>query len=77
MIGGDSGLMLPAMSLSDQVSKVAQRLADEYSGRVPDPVVRSFVDEAYREMESAKVTTFVPVLVDRSVRARIRELQPA
>jgi hypothetical protein len=69
--------MLPAMSLSDQVSKVAQRLADEYSGRVPDPVVRSFVDEAYHEMESAKITAFVPVLVDRSVRARIRELQPA
>jgi hypothetical protein len=69
--------MLPTMSLSDQVSKVAQRLADEYSGRVPDPVVRHLVDEVYLEMASAKVTQFVPVLVDRSVRARLRELQPA
>lgn len=68
--------MVPSMSLSDQVSKVAQRLAEEYSGQVPDPVVRTLVDEAYHEMESAKVTQFVPVLIDRSVRARLRA-QPA
>jgi hypothetical protein len=65
--------MLPVMSVSDQVTKVAQRLSDEYSGQVPDPVVRHLVDEAYHEMASAKVTQFVPVLVDRSVRARLRE----
>jgi hypothetical protein len=69
--------MVPAMSLSDQVTKVAQRLAEEYSGRVPDPEVRHLVDEAYHEMESAKVTQFVPVLIDRSVRRRIRERQTA
>jgi hypothetical protein len=69
--------MLPAMSLSDQVSKVAQRLADEYAGQVPDPEVRRLIDEAYHEMESATVTQFVPVLIDRSVRRRLRERQSA
>jgi hypothetical protein len=54
------------------VDKVAQRLADEFSGSVPDPVVRTLVSEAYGEMSSARVTQFVPVLVDRSVRARLR-----
>jgi hypothetical protein len=69
--------MLPAMSVTDQVSKVAQRLSDEYSGQVPDLVVRHLVDEVYDEMATARVTQFVPVLVARSVRARIRERQTA
>ena len=64
--------MVPTLSLAEQVDKVAERLADEYSGSVPDPVVRSLVTEVYGEMSSAKVTQFVPVLVDRGVRARLR-----
>jgi hypothetical protein len=64
--------MVPMLSLADQVDKVAQRLADEFSGTVPDPVVRGLVSEAYGEMATAKVTQFVPVLIDRNVRARIR-----
>jgi hypothetical protein len=64
--------MVPTLPLEDQVDKVAQRLADEFSGTVPDPIVRNLVREAYVEMSSAKVTQFVPVLVDRSVRARLR-----
>jgi hypothetical protein len=64
--------MVPTQSLADQVDKVAQRLSDEFAGAVPDPVVRSLVSEAYGEMSSARVTQFVPVLVDRSVRARLR-----
>jgi hypothetical protein len=63
---------LPTPSLLDQVDKVAARLTDEYAGAVPDRVVRDLVQQSYQEMASAKVTTFVPVLVDRSVRARIR-----
>jgi hypothetical protein len=64
--------MVPTLSLAEQVDKVAQRLADEFSGSVPDPVVRDLVTEAYGEMSSARVTQFVPVLVDRRVRARLR-----
>jgi hypothetical protein len=64
--------MVPSLSLADQVDKVAQRLSDEFSGMVPDPVVREMVSEVYGEMSSARVTQFVPVLIDRSVRARLR-----
>jgi hypothetical protein len=65
--------MVPTLSLADQVDKVAQRLADEFSGSVPDPEVRRLVVEVYGEMSTARVTQFVPVLVDRSVRARLRQ----
>lgn len=64
--------MGPTLSLADQVDKVAQRLSDEFSGSVPDPEVRRLVIEIYGEMSSARVTQFVPVLVDRRVRARLR-----
>jgi hypothetical protein len=64
--------MVPTLSLADQVDKVAQRLSDEFSGRVPDPEVRRLVTEVYGEMSSARVTQYVPVLLDRSVRARLR-----
>ncbi|HTR69520.1 MAG TPA: hypothetical protein VMH41_04765 [Mycobacteriales bacterium] len=64
--------MLSPLSLDDQVDRVAQRLADEFSGTVPGPEVRTMVDRVYEEMASAKVTQFVPVLVDRNVRAQLR-----
>jgi hypothetical protein len=64
--------MVPTLSLADQVDKVAQRLAEEFAGTVPDPVVRDLVSEVYGEMSSARVTQFVPVLIDRGVRARLR-----
>jgi hypothetical protein len=58
--------------LSEQVDKLAARLTDEYAGSVPDRVVIDLVKESYQELASARVTNFVPVLVDRKVRARIR-----
>jgi hypothetical protein len=64
--------MVPTLSLADQVDKVAQRLSDEFAGSVPDPVLRGLVIEVYDEFASARVTQFVPVLVDRGVRARLR-----
>jgi hypothetical protein len=64
--------MVPTLSLAEAVDKVTQRLADEFSGSVPDPELRRIVTEVYGEMSSARVTQFVPVLVDRGVRARLR-----
>ena len=64
--------MVPTLSLDDQVAKVTDRLTVEFSGRVPDPVVRGLVSEVYGEMSDARVTQYVPVLIDRGVRARIR-----
>jgi hypothetical protein len=64
--------MLPTVSLEDQVDKIARRLSEEFSGTVPDPVVRSMVDDEYGTMKSATIKTFVPVFIDRNVRARLR-----
>lgn len=61
-----------AVTVEDQVAKVAERLASEYADRVPNGVVREMVDAAYGPMKRAKVTQFVPVLVDRTVRERLR-----
>jgi hypothetical protein len=58
--------------VDDQVAKVADRLADEYADRVPAGVVRGMVRDAYTPIREARVTQFVPVLVDRSVRQRLR-----
>jgi hypothetical protein len=65
--------MVPALSLRDQVDRLTERLTTEFSGRVPDPEVRQLVDEAYGEFADARVTQFVPVLIDRSVRLRLRD----
>jgi hypothetical protein len=59
--------------IEDQVAKVADRLATEYADRVPDGVVRDLVRDAYVPLSGARVTQFVPVLVDRSVRERLRQ----
>jgi len=64
--------MVPTLSLDEAVDKVAQALTDEFSLVYPDLPVRKIVDEVYGEFATAKVTQFVPVLVDRGVRARIR-----
>jgi hypothetical protein len=58
--------------VDDQVRHVAERIVQEYHGRVSDDLVRTLVDEAYGPMRGARVTQFVPVLVDRSVRRQLR-----
>jgi cell pole-organizing protein PopZ len=63
--------------IEDQVAKVADRLASEYADRVPDRVVRDLVRDAYVPFLSARVTQFVPVLVDRSVRENLRRRRTA
>ena len=56
-----------------QVAHVTERLTAEYADTVPAGVVQNLVSEAYAPMREAKVTQFVPVLVDRSVRQRLRQ----
>lgn len=60
------------MPVEEQVAHVADRLAVEYGETVGAGVVRELVAQAYSPYRQAKVTQFVPVLVDRSVRQRLR-----
>jgi hypothetical protein len=55
-----------------QIAHLTDRLVQDFAGQVPDGVVRHLVDEAYVPYKGARVTQFVPVLVDRSVRQRLR-----
>ncbi len=61
-----------AADLDEQVVRVAERLVAEYAGRVSDEEVRRLVDDAFRHFAQARITQFVPVLVDRSVRSALR-----
>jgi hypothetical protein len=56
-----------------QVAHVTERLTAEYADSVPAAVVQSLVSEIYAPLREARVTQFVPVLVDRSVRQRLRQ----
>lgn len=62
----------PSIPIDEQVAHVADRLEKEYGDKVGPAVVRGMVDEAYSPFRQARVTQFVPVLVDRSVRQRLR-----
>ena len=55
-----------------QVQHVAERLVHDFAGQVDDSVVRGLVADAFSGYAQATVQQFVPVLVDRSVRQRLR-----
>jgi hypothetical protein len=59
-------------AIDDQVAHVAERLVRDFAGEVPDGVVQTMVTEVYGQLREARVTQFVPVLVDRSVRRQLR-----
>lgn len=63
-----------ATELDQQVVRLAERLVADYAGRVSDGEVRRLVDDAVRQLGQARITQFVPVLVDRSVRHALREI---
>ena len=54
-----------------QVARVTDRLIADFAGELPDTVVRTAVTQAYAAYERARVTQFVPVLVDRAVRREL------
>lgn len=64
--------MTDVIPVEEQVARVADRLTAEYGEKVGSGVVRKLVDEEYLPYRQARVTQFVPVLVDRSVRQRLR-----
>jgi len=64
-----AGVSLP---VEQQVAHVTERLVDDFAGQVDDLEVRTLVSEAYSGYLQARVTQFVPVLVDRSVRQQLR-----
>ena len=60
-----------------QVAHLADRLVADYADTLPDSDVRSVVSRVYAAYAQARVTQFVPVLVDRRVREELSGLRRA
>lgn len=60
--------------LRKHIDVVLDRLAQEFEPRVQHDVVVREVSAAAAQFEDARVKTYVPVLVTRQVRLRLREL---
>ena len=69
--------MADRQHLDDQLKLVCSRLVDDFAGRVPEREVRSCLSRVVKDLGETKVTTYVPVLVERQVRQRLRALVDA
>ncbi len=67
----------PAVELRKQLNGVRERLSTEFQPSVAADVVEREVDLAAAEFDGARVTTYVPVLVSRKVRLKLRQLAMA
>lgn len=59
-----------------QLDAVQQDLLREFAALAPDEVVRA-VQESARDLGDARVRVYLPVLVARQARRRLRETAPA
>ena len=65
------------LELRRHINGVRDRLSAEFQPRVDPEVVSREVEIAAAQFNGAKVTTYVPVLVNRQVRLRLRQLVSA
>ena len=63
-----------AADLRKHLNGVRDRLSSEFQPRVPAEVVDREVTLAAAEFDGARVVTYVPVLVNRQVRLKLRQL---
>jgi hypothetical protein len=59
--------------LGHQFGRVEERLIQDFADRVPAGFVRQCVQAARAEFAQARVVQFVPVLVERLARRRLRD----
>ena len=64
--------MTLARTLEQQIDDVARRLVDELTGHVDAAAVQAEVRKAAAELDGSRVTQYVPVLVHRTARDRLR-----
>ena len=60
-----------SIDVDKQLDLVVDRLADEFGGQVSRPTVERTVRQVRRQFGSPPVTQFLPVLVEREVRATL------
>lgn len=59
------------VDVDKQVDQLVDRLAEEFSGRVPRPALERTVRRVRHDFGSPPVTQFLPVLIEREVRAKL------
>ena len=67
----------PRGSVDDHLARVVERLVRDFGAGVPEGSIRALVDEEHERYRDARIPHFVPVLVDRAVRQRLRTDPPA
>ncbi|MDQ1746717.1 MAG: hypothetical protein QOD07_980 [Frankiaceae bacterium] len=67
--------MVSGTPIEQQLAHVAERLSAEYRDKVGPGVVRELFEQARSSYRQARVTQFVPILVDRSVRQQLRSVE--
>jgi len=62
-------------SAQDRLHGIAQRiiakLLEQYGGQIPEETVNNAVLEAANQFEEARVTSFLPVLIERAAKQRV------
>jgi hypothetical protein len=73
------GMEKPSESTADErdIGSVAARLADELRQPHKEAEIRPAVESEFRRFDNARVREFVPVFVERRLRAELRALARA
>jgi hypothetical protein len=67
---------LSGATLDDQLQRVARQLGEKYSDRAANAEVTEAVYEEASRFSGARVTQYIPVLVEHAVRERFRRRAP-
>jgi hypothetical protein len=72
-IGSDPLIRVSPDEIEVQISRVEQRLVADFSENVPPALVTQFVREAHSALADARITQFIPTLIERRARGRLLE----
>jgi hypothetical protein len=76
-IGHDPATRISRDEIDAQVARVEQRLVEDFSAQVPPALVKQYVNEAHSGLAAARITQFIPTLIERHARGRLLELTRA
>jgi hypothetical protein len=71
-----SGIRTTQETLDDQLTRVSHQLEDKFSDRAAAAEIAAAVREEAAHFQGAKVTQYVPVLVQHAVQERFRRRRP-
>jgi len=68
------GNQMPDLGQSNEIEDVTNRVSDRVDDSIPRDAVRTRVRQQFSAMQNAVITQFVPVFVERRVRAELVRL---